>query len=490
MAKRTSAAGSTFSYAHQIKLGPADDWFDPKLHMDTELFVDPFLMFDETEPPWDTVHDRLIEFFNGAMLHVADSNGDRSSAAWRRAAAMFSFPEPAEFCLGYGSKTIFGSGSGRGLGNTMLEAALASIEIGSLNISEFGELLLFGEGFGADRISDMVCNIIKDDLVEYTNSVTSRHGVETVARSLSHVGYDFGSARWRRKKVELALNPCWDPQPGVILVPHRFLDELPGLDDGTFWDWVYSNRNEQLRDDIGYSITQGLDRREVIALAKRRGLLRRKYGIQYVADRRAAHPQPYDHENDPAFKTTALNAGQQIAIQLELAPPSDPAAFCDFVDGLVSHFKWMIEDRGLWRALWSGQNARNEVDAQHIFHAAVLLSCKDRDIDLSPEANAGQGPVDFKFSNGWARRSLVELKFAKSSSFWSNLERQPAAYMAGEGIDCGIILVIQHKDRDLEPAFVARVEKIVAKVSTEQNLIYRVVFVDGRPRRSASKLQR
>jgi hypothetical protein len=49
----------------------ADDWFDPKLHQDTDLLVDPFLMFQSTDPRWSTVHDRIIEFFNHALMHVA-----------------------------------------------------------------------------------------------------------------------------------------------------------------------------------------------------------------------------------------------------------------------------------------------------------------------------------------------------------------------------------------------------------------------------------
>ncbi len=237
MVGRTTFPDSTFEHAFGIARTSADDWFDPKLHTDTDLFVDPFLMFDETAKPWSEVHDRLIDFFNTAMEHVAASKGRETTVRWQRAAAMLSFPEPPEFCLGYGVKTIFGSGSAKGLDRDMLKAASDAIRAGLTNIDDFGELMLFGEGFGADRISDMVCNVVKDDLVLYTQEVAQRHGVPLESLRLDHQGFDFQRDRWVRRSVDLPPNPCWDRRTPVLLVPDRFLDELPKMEDGAFWDW-------------------------------------------------------------------------------------------------------------------------------------------------------------------------------------------------------------------------------------------------------------
>lgn len=41
-----------------------DDWFDTILDVDTELFVDPFLLFKENGGFWADAHARLIEHFN------------------------------------------------------------------------------------------------------------------------------------------------------------------------------------------------------------------------------------------------------------------------------------------------------------------------------------------------------------------------------------------------------------------------------------------
>ncbi len=492
MPKRTTHPDATFGHVFSVTRSAGDDWFDPELHADTDLFIDPFLMFDEKAAPWSLIHTRLIEFFNEAMMHLASGGGDRASGAWKRAATMFSFPEPAEFCLGYGDTTIFGSGSGEKLGAVMLNAGQRAIEAGLTKIDDFGELLLFGEGFGADRISDMVCNIVKDIFIGYTTDVVVAHGIPTSKVKLEHVGYDSKFSRWRNGHIDLPKNLCWTNHGdvGVLLVPERFLDELPKMDDKAFWDWVYTNQNQQLRNDLGFAVTKGLKKKDIIAMARRRATLRAKYGVAYAAAHRRRPPKPYDFATDPAFKVTPLQTGQDIAALSTLTPPTDPASFCAFVKELVEHFRWAVEDRAIWKSFWSGTRARTEPQIQDLFHLAILMTCKTFDIDVTPEANSGPGPVDFKFSSGWSKRALVELKFAKSSSFWANLEQQTPAYLKADDISCGYFVVIQHEDRHCDKQFTDKVEATIAKVGVDAGRSYEAVLVDARKRPSASKLKR
>ena len=45
------------------------------------------------------------------------------------------------------------------------------------------------------------------------------------------------------------------------------------------------------------------------------------------------------------------------------------------------------------------------------------------------EVGTGRGPVDFHFSNGLARRALIEAKLANNGEFWNNLVNQLPEYM-------------------------------------------------------------
>src|ERR1700730_12765265 len=86
----------------------SDDWFDPILDADTELFVDPFLIFKETSGFWSSAHERLINHFDHAFRLIAEGNLDPKTLPYKQGLALLVFREPKELCLGYTSKGTAG----------------------------------------------------------------------------------------------------------------------------------------------------------------------------------------------------------------------------------------------------------------------------------------------------------------------------------------------------------------------------------------------
>ncbi|MEY9109683.1 hypothetical protein ABH999_005879 [Bradyrhizobium yuanmingense] len=98
-----------------------------------------------------------------------------------------------------------------------------------------------------------------------------------------------------------------------------------------------------------------------------------------------------------------------------------------------------------------------------------------------------RGPVDFKFSQGYASRVLLEAKLASNSKFWSGLTKQLPTYLQAEQIDKGIFLVACQRDADLKR--IPGIRAIAAEISQASQVAIEVVVVDclyGPP--SASKL--
>lgn len=60
---------------------------------------------------------------------------------------------------------------------------------------------------------------------------------------------------------------------------------------------------------------------------------------------------------------------------------------------------------------------------------------------------SGAGPVDFKFSAGWRRRALIEVKLLASSKLRQGAEAQLPQYMASERLSCALHLRRFHRRR-------------------------------------------
>src|SRR2546427_3073465 len=130
----------------KIRRAPADDWFDPILTTDTELFVDPFLIFKESEGSWSNAHETIVRHFDRAFRLIAEGNLNPESIAYRKALALLVFPEPREFCLGYTARGTAGSGSGDIYAGAIAAAIADAIKRGITNPKHFEELGILNEG--------------------------------------------------------------------------------------------------------------------------------------------------------------------------------------------------------------------------------------------------------------------------------------------------------------------------------------------------------
>ncbi len=150
---------------------------------------------------------------------------------------------------------------------------------------------------------------------------------------------------------------------------------------------------------------------------------------------------------------------------------------------VIRQFQILVEDNRLSRFFYVEKEPRHERFAQLLFLAIAKVWCSANDVGMSPEADAGAGPVDFKFSNG-ADTVVVEIKLSTNSQCVSGYKKQLDAYMKAESAAHGHYVLIDvgkigRKWEQLQD--VARRNPSFAK-NTKLHLI------DGHVRPSASKL--
>jgi len=473
-----------FSELYQVERTTEDDWFDPFLDNDTPLYPDPFEVYADAAAQWSDAHDYLLDFFDIVLGLVKRSGGDRSTQSWRKAERLLLFPEPAEFCLGLSEGSVRGSGSGSGLQAAMLDGALEAVRRGIEKIEHMELLVLFGEGIGADRVGDIICNVLKGHFIRYTQGVVERHSIPTTAVKVRHAAWQPSHARWRDELLQLPINP--HTRGAVLLCPGRFLRDIPVVTPEDFWDWCWSNENERIRGDFNYDIATNVSAREKARLARTNPDLVEAF----LRDLESSAPEPYDLKEDPRYYQDWYEDGRAIS---ERSPhkftPARQEQFSRFISAtVVGSFRWAVEDTADWELLWYKRTPRNERAVQHLFRSITTHYCRANNIDISPESNAGRGPVDFKFSRGWTARALVEVKLTNNTKFWKGLQRQLPQYLRAEDVDFGVFLSVGFRDQDFESDRMDAVRKAADSVGRELGCKIEAAFVDARPKLSASRL--
>jgi hypothetical protein len=117
-----------------------------------------------------------------------------------------------------------------------------------------------------------------------------------------------------------------------------------------------------------------------------------------------------------------------------------------------------------------------------LFFGIANAYCEANDLDISRESNGGRGPVDFKFSKGYELRVVVEVKLTSNNSLLHGLKEQLVTYAKAEKTNRGVYLVI-----DNGGATEKRLKEFNEAVDASKAEGFEVIFVDGTPKKTASK---
>jgi hypothetical protein len=451
--------------------------FDPVLNVDTPLFIQPLLLEKCQHSEFSDGATATLRAHFSALIKLFGTRDTQGDVANREIRRRMSYREIVWTCLGYGGSSIHGSAMGSGLRDKIMVTAARIVELGVDDPELFLLLPLLEEGVGADRISDMITNIIITDLCQFTERISGELGLLTESFDIR------GTAR------ELPVNPCETTRQPVVLVASDILRDLPVASD---WSEVadMSARNEEIRSTINAHIGDiwnaevRADRDQL-----RRNTMRSREAIEALIELlRTTKAKPYDLSGDPQGYLRwhrvlgAIAAERPLSLTLG-AQPSRGEVF-GVVMEIVEQFKSLVEDSGIWKSLWDGKRRLPEKAAQRLFFAIAHSYCKANNLDLTPEAETGSGPVDFKVSSGYQGKVLVEIKLSCNSRLVSGYTKQVGAYKLGEETDAGVYLVIDvggmgKKDQ----ALVAERNRL----GVAGDKFSEVVFVDGTPKKSASK---
>ncbi|WP_417878399.1 hypothetical protein [Vibrio sp.] len=466
--------------SQQFGLSPQDvdeaGVVDVVLNSDTLLFIDPMLLPDSQHKEMSVgASDSYRERFEQIIKLLAASK-KVDDVAWKAAKKKFKFSEIGWTCLGYASGTS-GSGFGKDLIETTLEAASQIVELGVDDPDLFMALALFEEGVGPDRISDMTTNIILEDLIEFNT------------RKIAELGLKPAIIEVDGRKLELLINPFTEKP--LLMVPTDIVRDLPIASDWSDISRV-TRENEELRDRVNACLGEvwaTMTRKQKQIMKER--AMKSKDAFQEVLNMlRAVDPEPYNFKDDRNGEVRWTRVMSEVSRQhpfdlsMYQGRKLDIKEVKEVVDQIIQQFQDLVENKGLWKCLWTeDERPCKEKAAQRLLFAVASSYCKANDLDLTPEADAGNGPVDFKVSQGHTAKVLVEVKLSKGT-VEHGYEKQLEIYKRADDTDIGIFLIIDVGSLGKK---LARIQAIRDQHIKENGKASDIVLVDAHVKASASK---
>lgn len=334
----------------------------------------------------------------------------------------------------------------------------------------------FEENVGPDTISDLTSRIIFPQLAQITRSFCLGNGIP-LKKSNASPNFELPHFKGQSGRMR-----------AMVLVPRDILRDLPLARD---WSEIFdaAQENQAIRDRVNEFLA-GIAKPTV---AERKSALRRaamqsdEAMNEFVRAMKEA-AKYYDPAQDilgyyklreilnsdlKAFHSLTRFDGSKGSLEVK-----------QIVMETIEMFKHHVEKGNLWEELWVDGKPKKERAAQLIYYAIADCYCRANNIDVSPEAHMGGGPIDFKFSVGYNARVLVEMK-RSGGQVVHGYEKQLEIYKEAARTNYGVFVVIDYGD-GLMPKLnaIRKIQKDRRDAGEEAS---EIIVIDARPKASASK---
>lgn len=445
--------------------------FNPEFGVDSHMFVDPKLLLTATGE-LNGAHADLLSYFASVvgLIKLIKKTSD-SDISWVTAWNRMKFKETSNTSLGFSKEGTSGNGIGKTLAQRIVNRAVEILPLVDYQPDIFELAGVFTEDLGCDRLSDMIVAILKRRFIAYTDRITRTLGVQKVVP----INVDGQQRLFPQFKAGDAP---------IILLPQEILKPLPlamNIEEAL----LNADLNAAARSDVNKMFAESFKRRATPGTNQLRSFIWNNKSMfkGILSAYQRAEPVPYDFDNaspkNSDYEPIAREIVGSPSIKADGLDPWERVQAC--VRESLSHFRQSIEDNRLSDVLYDDAGKpRKEVISQRLIYAIATIFGKLYDVDVSREANAGPGAVDFRFTVGNKSRLLVEAKLSTHKRLKDGYYEQLPAYGKAERIAALILLVIRVSDDDSH--LEALKQSIVLK-----SLPIRLVIIDAVSKPSASK---
>ncbi|MCF6344192.1 MAG: chromosomal replication initiator DnaA [Devosiaceae bacterium] len=448
---------------------------DPFIDVDTQLFIDPVLLekSDYKGISVDAIQ-RFRDHFRKLirLIAISKNSGD---VAWRNARRFLDLSEPPENGLGYGGSGRSGASRPVDVREAIMATAKEILDLGADDPEMISIMGFLEEDVGPDTISDFTTRVIMPDLARITEEFCNKYRIPieendiVTDRQLPRIPNNSG-----------AMVP-------MVLVPRDIVRDLPVAND---WSDIEAAAYENERIRARVNAMLGTIINPTVAdrkLALRSFATGSREDFDLFLQTVKENVEFYDPNADALayyrFKSIFANGFDELESKSQFDLRKGPEEIKKLVLETLSMFQHHVEKGNLWEELWVGNKPKKERAAQLIYWAIADCFCKANNVDISPEANMGGGPIDFKFSDGYEARVLVEMKRC-SGTVKHGYEKQLEIYKDASRTNCGIFVIMDYGKLGNKLKEIKRIQK--ARIEAGQPAS-EILVIDAKKKVSASK---
>lgn len=202
---------------------PSLEFLDVDTSTDTKVFVDPHA-FRYLDTDWALECVALLQDFYTELLHAVQTGN-----YLRGEYLLGQLNESNEAHLGLSRHEARGRGVGTTLAEDIFDALSSSEAVTSGLVEDIEETLLFVDGIGHDRVSDMTINIVRRPLIGFTQSMCDQYGIPTVPGLDSGPMWNRMTHSWEAAHVSMPM-----PADKLLLIPKAVVRKTGTFDPGEY----------------------------------------------------------------------------------------------------------------------------------------------------------------------------------------------------------------------------------------------------------------
>lgn len=318
--------------------------------------------------------------------------------------------------------------------------------------SHLEKLSLFRVGVGRDNISDFTCNLIKQYLLEYTQTFAMQYLSPEQCKNIvvSKVYFDYKYETWRSQNYTL---PYFNGDY-VILTPKDLLTKDETWINASemrhrLLDITNSLPNDELRDQINDIYLKQLPKKKITDKLRNEAAANTIARFPILMDYyiKIKEEEKEDAKNtsreivlsvDEVFIRNIQTLIQILKVNTQFYDKSAIGSY-DASKARVMYLKDFIENKDGYKLFYhKGKPIKKEKDLQLLFKLTWFATI----FDVNSEVNNGRGPVDFKISKGDLDKTLVEFKLASNSKLKQNIANQVKVYEAANNTNQSMKVIL------------------------------------------------